>query len=125
MSDAKMQLMPFQNTVRELRTTMQFEFTSRYWLVFMENFAGNILMFIPFGFLLAALGKPGLRIVLFAAFTSVFIELMQYFFHVGVCDVDDIILNSSGAFLGFLLYLLARWVPKSEPVKVENLELEI
>jgi glycopeptide antibiotics resistance protein len=35
--------------------------------------------------------------------TSVFIEITQFVFSIGVADVDDIILNTTGAAIGLLI----------------------
>lgn len=71
------------------------------------NIFGNILLFVPFGVLLPLIWKR-LRTVLwlllcFAA-AIVFIEAVQLFTLRGACDIDDLILNTLGAFFGFLLF---------------------
>ena len=75
--------------------------------MFFLNIFGNILCFMPFGFLLkAATGNklPFGLCILAAAGTSTLFEFLQYFFAVGVGDIDDVILNTAGAALGFLVY---------------------
>ncbi len=75
--------------------------------MFFLNIFGNILCFMPFGFLLkAATGNklPLWGCVLAATGTSAVFEFLQYFFVVGVGDIDDVILNTTGAILGFLVY---------------------
>lgn len=72
-----------------------------------SNLFGNILIFVPFGFLLSRV-HPACRnlLVLIAnAFLFVLgIEVFQLFSAFGAFDVDDIMLNVFGAVLGGLLY---------------------
>ena len=73
--------------------------------LFFRNIIGNIVMFIPYGMYMTYyfdLKRPFLVIIL-AIVLSTAIEITQYF--IGrVFDVDDILLNVVGAFLGFLIY---------------------
>lgn len=75
------------------------------------NLAGNVLMFIPLGFLLPLVFR-GLRkwyrTVLTAAGIVAAVELLQMLFLVGACDVDDLILNLMGTAIGFGLYAALR-----------------
>lgn len=75
---------------------------------FFVNLFGNILLFVPFSIILLRVFKINkLRFVLlWATLLSVFIESNQYLFQVGYPDIDDVILNVSGAILGFFLYKL-------------------
>ncbi|AEI44224.1 VanZ family protein [Paenibacillus mucilaginosus] len=81
------------------------------------NIFGNIIVFIPFGLLLPAIfrscrRKPAVFAVSFLAPLLV-IELMQMLLRVGTFDVDDLLLNSIGAGIGYKLYKTARregWV---------------
>ncbi|WP_084079267.1 VanZ family protein [Demequina sp. NBRC 110057] len=71
------------------------------------NLVGNVLLFIPFGAAVAGITYGGpLRRVLFGTvlggLLSTGIELTQYWGG-RVADIDDIILNTAGAFLGALL----------------------
>ena len=68
------------------------------------NLLGNILMFIPLGFLLPRvfprLGR--LRKTLLAtAGIIVAVEVLQLLTLVGTCDIDDLILNILGAAIGY------------------------
>ena len=66
--------------------------------------AGNIVMFLPFGFFPALLFRNyGWRKALLAGFcVTAFIEITQLF--VGrAFDIDDLMLNTLGAFCGFAL----------------------
>ena len=64
----------------------------------------NILAFVPFGILLPMLGRrfQRLKIVLLCGFLlSGLIESAQFLFHLGWCDIDDVINNTAGAVIGY------------------------
>lgn len=68
------------------------------------NLAGNVALFVPEGILLPALFRPlrkGRRCLLGFAGAVILVELLQLLLRVGACDVDDLLLNSLGAGLGF------------------------
>lgn len=71
------------------------------------NLAGNVILFIPLGFLLPEL-FPGLRrfyrTILAACTAVIAAEVLQMLLLVGTCDVDDLLLNAAGAALGYLLF---------------------
>lgn len=69
------------------------------------NLFGNVLAFMPGGFLLPAISRRCRRflgVVAVGAFLSFLIECTQLIFRVGSFDVDDLILNTLGVMLGFL-----------------------
>ncbi|MGX7348016.1 VanZ family protein [Aerococcus vaginalis] len=80
---------------------------------FWYNFFGNVIWFIPFGFIVPYL-RRGKRqffeIVLAGAATSIAIETGQYFLGTGVTHIDDVIFNVSGVVIGYLLYDISRWL---------------
>lgn len=84
------------------------------------NVAGNMVLFIPLGLLLPFIGKDashivnrqeikGLsydwRIIVTGFSFSLLIEIGQLLMEVGAFDVDDLILNTLGGWLGFRLLL--------------------
>jgi len=74
--------------------------------MFWQNFIGNIILFIPLGSFLLLLYRKRLRTVIAIAFiASSFIELTQLFFHLfgyyRFIDIDDVLLNTFGAFVGY------------------------
>ena len=72
-----------------------------------ENLAGNILAFVPFGFLLPLVRKNESKLAdVFAnaLILVIGIEVFQLFSAFGAFDVDDIILNCLGAVLGYFVY---------------------
>ena len=82
--------------------------------LFYKNIFGNVLLFVPYGIFIAKylnLKEP-LILIIIAFVTSLSIEVIQ--FMIGrVFDVDDIILNVVGCFLGFSIYVIfSRWGSK-------------
>ena len=75
--------------------------------VVVQNLVGNIIAFIPLGFLLPILIKRlrNLKYIFFIAlFTSLFFETIQILSGIGSFDIDDLILNTLGALLGYSIY---------------------
>lgn len=71
---------------------------------FLVNFIGNIALFIPWGMLLPICFKKLRSFKNFAALTLavlVFVEAIQIFSRLGSFDVEDILLNLTGACIGF------------------------
>ena len=78
---------------------------------FMLNVVGNCVAFIPGGFLLPVISRrcrSFISCTLVGFVISFFIECTQLIFRVGSFDVDDILLNTIGAALGFVLFRLIR-----------------
>ncbi|GAQ02491.1 antibiotic resistance protein VanZ [Companilactobacillus farciminis] len=46
------------------------------------------------------------------AMISVSIEALQFVLNTGVTDIDDVIFNTLGAVVGYLLYFLGKWIKK-------------
>ena len=73
---------------------------------FMKNIVGNIVIFLPFGFFTSYYlnTKKWVSPVLITLIVSLGAEGIQYY--IGrIFDVDDIILNVLGGFLGYLLFV--------------------
>ena len=75
------------------------------------NIFGNVAVFVPFGFALPLLFQkirsfPQVMILSFGM--SLLAETLQLFLKVGCFDVDDLLLNTLGGCLGFLLYACFR-----------------
>ena len=73
-----------------------------------ENLAGNVVVFIPLGFLLPYLQEGCRNFALLMLNALVFvlgIEVFQLFSAFGAFDVDDILLNCLGAGLGWVLHI--------------------
>lgn len=81
------------------------------------NIYGNILLFLPLGFFPPVLWQRMQRFwktILLAAGIMICIELLQMLLLVGTCDVDDVILNVSGAAIGYGIFKLISRAPAAE-----------
>ena len=81
----------------------------------LKNIIGNIIVFIPLGFLTSQLlvercRKPIIMCVLII----VFIECMQLIFKIGFFDVDDIFLNLLGCLSGICISLFLDNIDKNK-----------
>ena len=77
------------------------------------NLAGNVIGFIPFGKILPVIWrKTGtfFRIMLLGFEFSLCVEIIQLVWKVGSFDVDDLILNTLGSVIGYLLFSLCNVV---------------
>lgn len=73
------------------------------------NIFGNIIAFIPFGIYLPYTSESKLGFIstfLYTFSLSLTIELVQLITKVGSCDVDDIILNTLGGVIGYILWYI-------------------
>jgi glycopeptide antibiotics resistance protein len=89
---------------------------------FLVNVVGNVAAFMPFGFFVPVLYREQRRekthrghyfrsflFVTFLGFSmSLCVELVQLITKVGCFDVDDLVLNTSGVILGYILYYICR-----------------
>lgn len=71
------------------------------------NLVGNVLIFIPLGFFeaLASRRRSFVWIVMDGLFLSMLVEVFQLITKVGRFDVDDLILNTAGVVIGYLIFL--------------------
>ena len=84
------------------------------------NVYGNILGFIPFGFFLPLLHRTfrrAPRTISTCCLFSCGVELAQLVTRRGSCDVDDVILNTLGGILGYLLFSLCNRARKRIAVR--------
>ena len=89
-------LLPFVSTILFVQNTTS-------WESIIINLFGNIIIFIPFGFLGWLNAKYFSFKKLIVDFLSVLIivEALQYLTRLGVFDIDDLALNSLGVWIGF------------------------
>ena len=101
-------LIPFYTTKNYLHV-LQYS-TDRYMRTHcFLNLAGNIVLFIPAGWLLPRLWgwlRNFFRFFTFCAGLIFLVETVQLFTLLGRFDIDDLILNLSGMILGFILFHL-------------------
>ena len=90
---------------------------------FLENLVGNVLAFVPFGMLIRWVRgkKTGFFTATLAAFAfSLSIELVQLITKLGVFDVDDIIMNTFGGMLGYIIYYILARFDRKRRKKIEK-----
>ncbi len=74
-----------------------------------KNIIGNIILFIPLTILIPLVfekTQQGSKIILICFLTSLAFEIIQLFTLFGSFDVDDLILNTLGGFIGFFIFIL-------------------
>ena len=76
----------------------------------------NVLFFIPFGFLFP--WKKWKPVFMTAFMTSAIIEITQYIFNLGWCELDDVISNTAGALIGFGCYVIVHKLIKKGESRV-------
>lgn len=108
-------LIPFKTIIRTIRHSMHGQ-RFRPSMLF-ENTAGNIVLFLPLGFLLPLVAKKinSVTAIFFIALLySSLIEFIQYiersFGAYRSVDIDDVILNTLGALVGWYFLRLVRWI---------------
>ncbi|TCZ80127.1 VanZ family protein [Paenibacillus albiflavus] len=105
--DYRMNLIPFREISGNIRSIIEYQSMTGF-----LNFVGNIVAFIPLGFMLPILfgtNKAGFtRVLIISLALSAGFELLQLITSMGACDIDDVILNTSGGVIGYLLFLLGR-----------------
>lgn len=110
--EPRLELIPFMDIVAVLRDT------DTPGAGAFINIAGNLVLLAPLGFLLPLFWSyfgSARRTILLAAGMSLSIELIQLIAG-GVTSVDDLILNTAGALVGFVLAkLLLRISPRLAP----------
>lgn len=80
---------------------------------FLLNIVGNIVGFMPCGFFLPVISRRSrrwLNTMLLSFVFSLCIETIQLVSKVGCFDVDDLILNTLGGILGYILYKIVQHI---------------
>ena len=83
--------------------------------LFLYNVVGNMIILIPFGYLMPLAAKSK-KTLIWVAVTGLLliiaIELLQYVSMSGTLDVDDVLLNFAGVLIGFGLSPITpkRWI---------------
>ena len=84
--------------------------------LFIKNALGNILIFMPYGFFISYFlkTKKGHVIIILTIIASLTIEYTQLL--IGrVFDIDDILLNMIGSYVGFLMFVLLDYMQDHIP----------
>ena len=87
---------------------------------FLLNLFGNVLAFIPFGVMVPIVSRKNRRFFRVLGLTfllSLFMECIQLIFKVGSFDVDDLILNTVGGIIGYIVFWLMNQIRRQWFVK--------
>jgi glycopeptide antibiotics resistance protein len=95
---------PFYNWGRYIGKSQLFEIVN------------NILLTIPFGILINIIAKPNMKNILWVSIASgLAIETSQFIMSLffgpyRTVDINDVILNSIGSLIGYLIFITAAWI---------------
>ena len=106
LSEMKYNLIPFKS-IAEMIISDRYGFVA--WAY---NLFGNIVIFIPVGLLVQFIisGKKRIYKTFLISFVIIlFAEVMQLILRLGVFDVDDIVLNLAGCWIGYLIHKKIFW----------------
>lgn len=80
------------------------------------NVVGNIAIFIPLGIYLPLFrnNKSVINNLLFVFIVSLFVEIIQGLLGIGTADIDDVILNCLGGWIGILGYKFLLFILRDE-----------
>ncbi|MEO6915544.1 MAG: VanZ family protein [Chitinophagaceae bacterium] len=97
-------LVPFEGTIANYHELNPANSSQVY--NFYTNLYGNIILFIPFSIILLWLFRVRnkLKVLFYGFLVSVSIECIQFTLKIGIADIDDVILNTTGALIGVMLY---------------------
>lgn len=74
---------------------------------FIYLFFGNIVTFVPLGYIIMKLKRIGIGKIAMVGFcVSLVIEILQFVFASGISEINDLILNTLGTFGGGVLALI-------------------
>jgi glycopeptide antibiotics resistance protein len=96
---------------KEIRRFIEYREELGAFAVF-TNLFGNILIFVPFGFFLPMGSKQrSFFVTVYYSFSlSLCVEVFQLITKVGCFDVDDLLLNTIGGTLGYILFAICNVV---------------
>lgn len=86
------------------------------------NLLGNILIFVPYGFFVSMAGRTRgfFKTFFFSMFLSLAVETVQLITRVGSFDVDDILLNTVGGVLGYIVFVLCNGVRRKHNDRIRK-----
>ncbi len=100
-------LIPIRKTISEYEVISQHSWS---WYNFYSNLIGNVLLFMPMAIVIMNYGRTERRkwAIGISFLISCCIETIQYIFEIGFADIDDVILNTTGACIGASIFLYLR-----------------
>lgn len=87
--------------------------------VVLMNLVGNIAIFLPFGFsiALASINKSFIRATAYTFLFSLCIESVQLVAKIGSFDVDDLLLNTIGGCIGYIIFSICCLIRRRDVTK--------
>lgn len=85
------------------------------WIAY-ANLVGNVVIFIPYGFFMpmASRYRSFFQTLFYSFGFSLLVELFQLVTKVGSFDVDDLLLNTIGGILGYLLFVICNHIRRGQ-----------
>ena len=92
------------------------------WFSMFENLFGNVIIFLPFGFFLPMASKyrSFFSAVFYSFVLSFCVETFQLISKVGCFDVDDLLLNTIGGALGYIIFSITVLIGRRHGSKKKN-----
>ncbi|UZR95491.1 VanZ family protein [Chondrinema litorale] len=106
LSNSQIKLIPFEQTYHYINGIFKKKYDNHYKEQFITQVFGNVVLFIPWGLLLPLTIKKlsaKFWVIFSGFFLSFLFEFIQFTFKLGIFDIDDIILNTLGVWIGWLL----------------------
>jgi glycopeptide antibiotics resistance protein len=102
MQDYHYNITPFQEIERF------WKYREQLGLMSYINLFGNVLIFVPFGFMepLTSKKRSFWATLIDGCLVSLSVEIFQFITKVGRFDVDDLMLNTTGVALGYVCFLV-------------------
>ena len=102
MQDYHYNITPFQEIERF------WKYREQLGLMSYINLFGNVLIFVPFGFIepLTSKKRSFWATLIDGCLVSLSVEIFQFITKVGRFDVDDLMLNTTGVALGYVCFLV-------------------
>ena len=104
--ERNIQIVPFLTIIEMIQLILDTTASAGARLLAVINISGNLALFVPCGILFPRVFSAMNQFSVFIrriAFGIIGIELLQLFLTIGSFDIDDILLNTFGAILGFYL----------------------
>lgn len=85
------------------KTILPYLLGEKGFIISVINLAGNIILLVPIGFLIPFVYRQMTwrKSIALAVATGFALEGMQALFHVGIFDIDDVLLNGLGVVAGY------------------------
>ena len=95
------------------KTILPYLLGHKGWIIAGINLLGNIVLLVPLGFLAPLIFRDmsWKKSFMLAVVAGLSIEILQTVLHVGIFDIDDVILNALGVMIGYWKFIfLAKWI---------------